>query len=84
MDSFAQLENEEMNEELEINNAQEVNEVGSSLDCNIDFSISGSSSVPANSDVNSNIRSLNRDRRNVFDAAHMWARNYVKYRSSKI
>ena len=59
MDSLAQQENEETNEELELNNAKEVNEGTSSLDCNIDFSVSGSSSVPADSDVNSNVRSLN-------------------------
>ena len=70
MDSFAQQENEETNEELELNNAQEVNEEGSSSDCNIDFRVSGSSSVPADSDVNSDIRSLNRDQRNVFDVVH--------------
>ena len=48
------------------------------------FSVSGSSSVPADSDINSNIRSLNIDQRNVFDAVYRWARNYVKSRSSKI
>ena len=84
MDSFAQQENEETNEELELNNAQEVNEEGSSSDCNIDFSVTGSSSVPADSNVNSNICSLNRDQRNVSDTVHRWARNYVKSRSSKI
>ena len=40
MDSFAQQENEETNEELELNNAQEVKE-DSSSDCNIDFCVSG-------------------------------------------
>ena len=84
MDSFAQQENEKTNEELELNNVQEVNEETSSSDCNIDPSVSGSSSVPADSDVNSNIPSLNRDQRNIFDAVHRWARNYVKCRSSKI
>ena len=63
MDSFAQQENEETNEQLELNNAQEVNEEGSSSDCNIDFIVSGSSSVPADSDVNSNIRSSNRSKK---------------------
>ena len=63
MDSFAQQGNEETNEQLELNNAQEVNEEGSSSDCNIDFSVSGSSSVPADSDVNSNIRSSNRSKK---------------------
>ena len=84
MDSFAQQENEKTNTELELNNAQEVNEEVSSSDCNIDFSVLGSSSIPADSDVNSNIRSLNRDQRAVFDAVHKWAWNYVKCRSSKI
>ena len=84
MDSFAQQENEETNEELELNNAQEVNEATSSLDCNITFTVPGSSSVPADSDANSNICSLNRDQKNVFDAVHTWARNYVKCMSSKI
>ena len=37
MDSFSQQENEETNEELELNNAQEVNEEGSSSDCNINI-----------------------------------------------
>ena len=36
MDSFAQQKNEETNEELELNNAQEVSEEGSSSECNID------------------------------------------------
>ena len=40
MDSFAQQENEETNEELELNNAQEVKE-DSSSDCNTDFCVSG-------------------------------------------
>ena len=84
MDSFVQQESKETNEELELNNTQEVNEEGSSSDRNIDFSLSGSSSVPADSDVNSNICSLNRDQRNVFDVVHRWARNDVKSRSSKI
>ena len=57
---------------------------GSSSYCNTDFSVSGSSSVPADSDVNSNIHSLNRDQINIFDAVHRWFRNYVNYRSSKI
>ena len=84
MDSLAQQKNGETNEELELNNAQEVKKEGLSSDCNIDFSVWGSSSVPADIDVNSNIRSLNRDQRNVFDAVHKWAENYVKSRSSKI
>ena len=42
------------NKELELNNTQEVDEKSSSSDCNNDFSVS---SVPADSDVNSNIRS---------------------------
>ena len=71
--SFTHQVNKETNEELELNNAQEVNEEGSSSDCNIDFSVSGSSSVPADSEVNCNIRSLNRDQRNVFNAVHRWA-----------
>ena len=45
------------NKELELNNTQEVDEKSSSSDCNNDFSVSESSSVPADSDVNSNIRS---------------------------
>ena len=61
-----------------------MNEEGSSSDCNIDFSIFGSSNVPADSDVNSNIRNLSRDQRNVFNAIHRWARNFVRYRLSKI
>lgn len=84
MNSFAQQENKETNEELKLNDAQEVNKEGSLSDCNIDFSASGCSSVPADSDVSSNIRSLNRDQRNVFDAVHRWAQNYVKSKSSKI
>ena len=72
------------NKELELNNTQEVDEKSSSSDCNNDFSVSESSSVPADSDVNSNIRSRNRDQINVFDTVHRWALNYVKYRSSKI
>ena len=83
MDSFAQQENEETKKELELNNTQEVTEETSSSDCNIDFSVSGTSSVPADCGVTCNIRSLNRDQRNVFDAVHRWARNYVKCRSSK-
>ena len=78
--SFTEQVNKEINEELELNNAQEVNEEGSSLD----FGVSGSSSVPADSGVSSNIRSLNKDQKNVFDAVYRWARNYVKSRSSKI
>ena len=74
--SFTHQVNKETNEELELNNAQEVNEEGSSSDCNIDFSVSGSSSVPADSDVNSNIRSLNRDERNVFYAVHRHGGKY--------
>ena len=38
--------------ELELNNTQEVDEKSSSSDCNNDFSVSESSSVPADSDVN--------------------------------
>ena len=45
------------NKELELNNTQEVDEKSSSSDCNNDFSVSESSSVPADSDVSSNIRS---------------------------
>ena len=41
MDSFAQQKNEETNEELELNNAQEVNEEGSSSECNIDSVFQG-------------------------------------------
>ena len=74
MDSSAQQENEETNEERELNNVQEINEEGSSSDYNIDFSVSGSSSVPADSDAKSNIRSLNRDQRNVFEDVHRWSR----------
>ena len=47
--------------ELELNNAQEVNEEGSPSDCNIDIGVSEYSSVPADSDVKFNICSLNRD-----------------------
>ena len=84
MDSFALQENEKTNQELEENNAQEVNEEGSSSDCNIDCSVSGSSCVPANSDVNSNIRSLKSDQKYVSDVVHWWARNHVKYWSPKL
>ena len=83
VDSFAQQESEETNEELEVNNTQELSE-GLSSDYNTDSSVSGSSSVPADSDINSNISSLNRDQRNVFVGVHRWVRNYVNYRSSKI
>ena len=83
VDSFAQQESEETNEELEVNNTQELSE-GLSSDYNTDSSVSGSSSVPADSDINSNISSLNRDQRNVFIGVHRWVRNYVNYRSSKI
>lgn len=62
------------NKELELNNTQEVDEKSSSSDCNNDFSVSESSSVPADSDVKSNIRSLNRDQRNVFEDVHRWSR----------
>ena len=41
MDSFAQQKNEETNEELELNNAQEVSEEGSSSECNIDSVFQG-------------------------------------------
>ena len=51
-------ENGQTNEELELDNAQEE---GSPSDCNIEFSVSGSSSVPADIDISSNIGSLNRD-----------------------
>ena len=84
VDSFAQQESEETNEELEVNNAQELSEEGLSSDYNTDSSVSGSSIVPADSDINSNISSLNRDQRNVSDGVHRWVRNYVNYRSSKI
>ena len=47
MNLFSQQESEETNEELEVNNVQEVNKEGSSSDCDIDFSVSGSSSIPA-------------------------------------
>ena len=83
MDSSAQQENKETNEEFEKNNEQEVNKEGSTSDCNIEFSVSRPSSVPIDSDVSSNIHSLNRDQRNVLDVVHRWARNYVKCRSSK-
>ena len=77
MDSFAQQENQETNEELEINNVQEKNEEGSSSDCITDFSLLGSSSVPADSDVNSNICSLNRDQRTVFNAGYRWVMSNI-------
>ena len=83
VDSFAQQESEETNEELEVNNTQELSE-GLSSDYNTDSSVSGSSSVPADSDINSDISSLNRDQRNVSIGVHRWVRNYVNYRSSKI
>ena len=47
MDFFAQQENKETNEELKLNNAKEVHEKDSSSECNINFSVSGSSSVPS-------------------------------------
>ena len=67
-----------------LNPCYEVDEASSSSHCNTDFGVSWSPSVPADSDANSNIRSLNRDWRNTFDAVRRWSWNYVKCRSSKI
>lgn len=74
VDFFAE-QNEETNAELKENNEQEVNKEGSSSDCKIDFSVSWYSSVPGRSNVNFNMRNLNRDQINFFNVVHKWARN---------
>ena len=87
-DSFAQQENDEVIDQEGENNPsfeeQDENNVESSTESSaVDFSIANSENILADEDISVKIRSLNKEQKKVFDFVHKWARDHVKYRSSK-
>ena len=80
-DSFAQQENDEVEDILELQE-EEYEEDDVSFEHTADVPINSEKSVVSDTEVNSKIRSLNQKQREIFEVVNKWARDYTKNRSS--
>ena len=78
-DSFAQQENDEVEDILELQE-EEYEEDDVSFEHTADVPINSEKSVVSDTEVNSKIRSLNQKQREIFEVVNKWARDYTKNR----